>query len=171
MDERHRHTGCRLEPAHASARRLLDDMGATHLPAASLVQALHSDGWVHQGSCIDGSQAQEDTQQPATVTALECLRDAATALQNRAVVRDSPDGERSVGPAIQAFNAIYGAGIVSRIEQGLPPLAEAHGWQFQSLLKKARGAQGAYHADDHTDDVGYTALAAECAAREHSTEG
>jgi hypothetical protein len=44
-------------------------------------------------------------------------------------------------------------------------LSEVEGWQFMSLLKKARGAGGAYREDDHVDDVAYCALAAEAAAK------
>jgi len=75
-------------------------------------------------------------------------------LKDRASQRDSPDGERSMRRCVEAFNALYGT-----------RLTETMGWQFMSLLKKARASQGAYRADDFVDDAAYAALAGESEAR------
>ena len=99
------------------------------------------------------------------MTAVDYLQAAANEIAARAKLRDTPAGERSVAGAVDAFNALYQGQIRRRLYHGFPPLSETHGWELQSLLKKSRSAQGAYHEDDHTDDVGYTALAAEAAAR------
>jgi len=92
--------------------------------------------------------------------ARDILIRAADEIEARATLRDCPGGERSMAKAMQAWWLIYGDNIRSR---GEPTEAEA--WELQSILKKVRGAQGAYHADDYVDDVGYCALAAEAAAR------
>jgi len=83
------------------------------------------------------------------------LEQADRELTDRAASRDAGDGERSMARAVEALNALYGHS-----------LNETEGWQFMSILKKARGAQGAYRADDYVDDVAYAALAAESAWEE-----
>lgn len=80
------------------------------------------------------------------------LESAASEMADRAASRDTEDGERSMARAVTAFNALYGH-----------DLSETEGWQFMSILKKSRSAEGAYREDDHTDDVAYAALAAEAA--------
>ena len=87
-------------------------------------------------------------------TAPGYLNQAAEEMADRAKSRDAENGERSMGRAVAAFNWLYGH-----------QLTETEGWQFMSLLKKARGAQGAYREDDYVDDIAYCALAAESAAR------
>lgn len=88
------------------------------------------------------------------------LRGAVDEMADRAASRDQQAGERSMARAVAAFNVIYGPGIAAR-----GYVTELEGWQFMSLLKKVRGAQGEYREDDHTDDVAYCALAAEAAAK------
>jgi len=83
-------------------------------------------------------------------TAEGFLTNAIDEIEDRAESRDQEDGERSMARAVAAFNALYSHS-----------LTEEQGWQFMSILKKARSAQGAYREDDHTDDVAYSALAAE----------
>jgi hypothetical protein len=80
------------------------------------------------------------------------LEAAASEMADRAASRDMDSGERSMARAVAAFNTLYGHA-----------LSETEGWQFMSLLKKSRSAEGAYREDDHTDDVAYAALAAESA--------
>jgi hypothetical protein len=82
------------------------------------------------------------------------LDTASEQLEDRASQRDAPDGERSMRRCVEAFNALYGTA-----------LTETQGWQFMSLLKKARAAQGEYRADDFVDDVAYAALAGESESR------
>lgn len=86
------------------------------------------------------------------VTASDFLREAAGLIEQRGAERDQPDGERSMAAAVAAFNALFGH-----------QLTETEGWEFMSLLKKARKAHGAYQADDYHDDVAYCALSAETA--------
>ena len=90
-------------------------------------------------------------------TAQDYLDAAAAEMRDRAASRDLPDGERSMAAAVAAFNVLYGLGMT-----------ETQGWEFMSLLKKARGSRGQYREDDYTDDVAYAALAAESEARVHT---
>lgn len=90
----------------------------------------------------------------AKLSAEDYLNMAAAEMADRAASRDSDDGERSMARAVEAFNALYGL-----------ELTETQGWQFMSVLKKARGAQGDYREDDYVDDVAYCALAAEGASK------
>jgi hypothetical protein len=76
-------------------------------------------------------------------------------IEERGKLRDSPQGERSMGKAVAAFNAIFGTA-----------LTETQGWQFMQLLKLARMSAGVYHEDDYVDNIAYGALAAESSAKE-----
>lgn len=87
--------------------------------------------------------------------AIEILQTGISCIGDRASQRDLPDGERSMGRAVKAFNAIYGH-----------QLTECDGWQFMSILKKARASAGEHRLDDYTDDAAYCALAGESAERE-----
>lgn len=89
------------------------------------------------------------------LTADDYLNQAAAEMQDRAASRDKDDGERSMARAVEAFNTLYGH-----------DLTETEGWQFMSILKKSRGAGGAYREDDYVDDIAYAALAAESAQSE-----
>lgn len=88
------------------------------------------------------------------ITADEILSNAAAAMQDRAASRDTPEGERSMGRCVKAFNAMFGT-----------ELTETQGWQFMELLKMARSAGGKFRLDDFTDGVAYAALAGESEAR------
>lgn len=89
--------------------------------------------------------------------AVAYLEKAAQHMKDRAALRDTPEGERSMAKAVQAFNIIYGTN-----------LTETQGWEFMTILKKVRGCQGHYHEDDYEDDVAYAALAAESAYKENN---
>lgn len=82
------------------------------------------------------------------------LHNAATEMQDRAASRDTPEGERSMGRCVKAFNAMFGT-----------ELTETQGWQFMELLKMARSVGGEFRLDDFTDGVAYAALAGESEAR------
>ena len=82
----------------------------------------------------------------------QILDAAAHALRDRGTQRDRPDGERSMGRAVAAFNRITGH-----------LLTETDGWDFMELLKIVRSRGGAYRADDFVDRAGYAALAGEAA--------
>lgn len=65
---------------------------------------------------------------------------------------DSPEGERSMGRTVQAFNAITGR-----------DLTEAEGWLLLQVLKDVRQWQNPdkYHHDSALDGVAYASLKAE----------
>jgi len=89
-------------------------------------------------------------------TAQSILNAAAGHMQARAATYDKPEGERSMGKAVQAFNAITGR-----------DLSEAEGWLLLAVLKNVRLFQRpGYHADSAEDAVAYGALLAEAKARE-----
>lgn len=70
---------------------------------------------------------------------------------------DSPTGERSMGKAVAAFNAIV----------GLPRLTESQGLLLMMLLKLVRDrSRAAPHADSIADLVAYAALMAEARNKE-----
>lgn len=88
--------------------------------------------------------------------AVDFLIESKTTMEERGKTYDSPEGERSMGKTIEAFNAITGLS-----------LNEADGWLLMSLLKKTRQwSRKEYHEDSALDDVAYTALMAESLARE-----
>ena len=90
----------------------------------------------------------------AVIAAGTILQNASTEMQDRAASRDTPEGERSMGRCVKAFNAMFGTG-----------LTETQGWQFMELLKMARSVGGEFRLDDFTDGVAYAALAGESESR------
>lgn len=68
---------------------------------------------------------------------------------------DTPNGERSMGRTVQAFNAITGR-----------DLTEAEGWLLLQVLKDVRQWQnpGKFHEDSALDCVAYSSLKAEALA-------
>ena len=94
--------------------------------------------------------------EPVTPTATTTLRRAADLLDERGKQYDQPGGERSMGRAVAAFNAITGR-----------DLTEPEGWLLLQVLKDVRQWQRPeYHADSADDCVAYAALKAESLARE-----
>jgi hypothetical protein len=72
-------------------------------------------------------------------------------MRDRAATYDNPEGERSMGKAVQAFNAITGR-----------DLTEPEGWLLLQVLKDVRLFQRpGYHADSAEDCIAYAALKAE----------
>ena len=91
---------------------------------------------------------------PAPTYAERILRQAADTLKQRGQVYDSPEGERSMGKTVTAFNTITGNS-----------LTEAEGWLLLQLLKDVRQwSKEAYHEDSAVDCVNYAALKAEALA-------
>ena len=85
----------------------------------------------------------------------ELLGRAARHMHDRASTYDKPEGERSMGRAVKAFNAITGHS-----------LTEAEGWLFMAMLKAVRGfTRESYHADSFEDLIAYTALLAEAKSK------
>lgn len=77
-------------------------------------------------------------------------------MKDRGQAYDKPEGERSMGKAVAAFNAITDH-----------KLTEAEGWLLLQMLKDARQWQSpAFHADSAEDGVAYSALKSEALARE-----
>ena len=89
--------------------------------------------------------------------ASQFLSKAATIMGERGKQYDKPEGERSMGRTVEAFNTITGH-----------CLTEAEGWLMLQLLKDVRQWQrrGAYHADSAEDCIAYAALKAEALAAE-----
>lgn len=85
------------------------------------------------------------------VQAAELLGRAARHMHDRASTYDAPGGERSMGKAVTAFNAITGH-----------TLSESEGWLLLQVLKDVRlFTRSAYHADSAEDCIAYAALKAE----------
>jgi len=87
------------------------------------------------------------------MSAHDILQQAAKHMQDRAATYDKPEGERSMGATVVAFNAVTGISM-----------NEEQGWLFMSLLKAVRSQQGAYRADSYEDGAAYFALAGEAGA-------
>ena len=81
------------------------------------------------------------------------LLDAAAGhMRDRAATYDQPTGERSMGRAVQALNAILGR----------QALTESEGWLLLQVLKDVRDRQRATpHRDSLEDAIAYAALKAE----------
>lgn len=84
-------------------------------------------------------------------TAPALLSKAASIMEERGKQYDKPEGERSMGKAVKAFNAITGQ-----------DLSEAEGWLLLQVLKDVRLWQRpGYHQDSAEDCIAYSALKAE----------
>lgn len=88
--------------------------------------------------------------------AQDYLRKGAELLEERGKQYDQPGGERSMGKAVKAFNAITGR-----------DMTEPEGWLLLQVLKDVRQWQNPdkYHADSAEDCVSYAALKAEALIR------
>lgn len=83
--------------------------------------------------------------------AAELLGRAAMHMHDRASTYDKPEGERSMGRCVEAFNAVTGR-----------DLSEGEGWLLMALLKQVRlFTRSEYHADSAEDAIAYLALLAE----------
>lgn len=87
--------------------------------------------------------------------ATEFLSKALSLLEERGKDYDQPEGERSMGRTVTAFNAITGHS-----------LKESDGWLILQILKDVRQNQNrdSYHADSAEDCISYAALKAEALA-------
>lgn len=90
------------------------------------------------------------------------LKRAADLLAERAAQYNSPQGERSMGKTVEAFNAITGR-----------QLSEAEGWLLLQILKDVRQWKNpdAFHRDSAEDAIAYAALKAEALAAPQKKEG
>ncbi len=91
------------------------------------------------------------------MTAHNILKKAAQHMQDRAATYDKPEGERSMGATVKAFNVVTSNA-----------LTEEQGWLFMALLKAVRSQQGAYRADSYEDGAAYFALMGEAAVQERN---
>lgn len=92
---------------------------------------------------------------PGGSGAHDILERAGAHMRDRAATYDKPEGERSMGAAVGAFQEITGLA-----------LTEEQGWLFMTLLKAVRSQQGGYRADSYEDGAAYFALAGEAAGRD-----
>lgn len=95
------------------------------------------------------------TMQAVPFTAPDFLQHAADLMAERGANYDKPEGERSMGQTVMAFNVITGHA-----------LTEADGWLFMQILKDVRQWQrpDVFHRDSAEDCVAYAALKAEALA-------
>ena len=94
------------------------------------------------------------------MNATDILSKAAQHMADRAATYDKPEGERSMGRAVEAFNAITGR-----------DLAESEGWLLLQVLKSVRlFTRPGYHSDSAEDGVAYAALMAEAKSVEAVSE-
>lgn len=92
----------------------------------------------------------EQTKMPEPKAA-ELLGRAAAHMHDRSSTYDEPEGERSMGKIVTAFNAITGR-----------DLTESEGWMFMQQVKLVRlFTRSEYHADSAEDNIAYAALLAE----------
>ncbi len=89
--------------------------------------------------------------------AADILEAAQGHMLDRASTYDKPEGERSMGATVEAFNAITGH-----------KLTEEQGWLLMILLKATRSQQGAYRADSYEDGAAYFSLAGEAAHKQRA---
>lgn len=116
------------------------------------------DFWWIQPDCVklvskevSGEVASSVKESPA----ITFLEKASSLMRERGQQYDKPQGERSMGVTINAFNIITGR-----------DLKESEGWLLMQLLKDVRQWQNPdkYHADSAEDCIAYAALKAEALA-------
>lgn len=90
----------------------------------------------------------------APQSAADFLNAALGHMVDRAATYDRPQGERSMGNCVAAFNQLTGH-----------QLTEEQGWLFMALLKITRTQQGKYRADNYEDLAAYAGLAGEAAQK------
>ena len=84
------------------------------------------------------------------------LRRAIEIMEERGKQYDKPEGERSMGKCVTAFNIITDRN-----------LTEAEGWLLLQILKDVRQWQRpGYHSDSAEDCIAYAALKAEALSRD-----
>lgn len=89
-------------------------------------------------------------------TAPLLLDAAADHMRDRAATYDKPEGERSMGATVAAFNIITGR-----------DLTESEGWLLMQILKDVRDRQREQpHRDSLEDGIAYSALKAEARLKE-----
>lgn len=97
----------------------------------------------------------KQTKKSSVTPAQDFLKAGIKHMGDRAVTYDKPEGERSMGKNVAAFNIITGH-----------DLTEEQGWLFLGLLKMVRSQQGDYKADNYEDEAAYAGLRGESASRD-----
>ena len=106
------------------------------------------------GAIVEVAEEVEPSSVPDPMAA-ELLGRAARHMHDRAATYDKPEGERSMGRTVQAFNAITGR-----------DLTESEGWLLLQVLKDVRlFTRSEYHADSAEDCIAYAALKAEAKSK------
>jgi hypothetical protein len=108
----------------------------------------------HVGFSNDCQKVSEISSILPAPSAASFLTTAGQTMTQRGQQYDSPEGERSMGKAIAAYNAITGR-----------DLKESDGWLIMVKLKEVRQWQRPdFHEDSAIDSVAYSALLAESLA-------
>lgn len=106
---------------------------------------------VRMSEAEDCFQSHEEAAKVPEPKAAELLGRAAALMHERGQTYDEPEGERSMGKIVTAFNAITGR-----------DLTESEGWMFMQQVKLVRlFTRSDYHADSAEDNIAYAALLAE----------
>lgn len=93
--------------------------------------------------------------EPEGTPAPTFLEKALDHIKDRAATYDQPEGERSMGATVEAFNAITGH-----------DLQESEGWLLLQILKDVRlFTRAKFHQDSAEDAVAYAALKAEAKSK------
>lgn len=110
-----------------------------------------------QDKLSEWEDSMEGCDEIASTPATSFLKRAIELQEERGKDYDSPEGERSMGKAVEAFNAITGK-----------TLSEAEGWLLLQVLKDVRqwSVKGRYHRDSAEDCVSYAALKAEALSKQ-----
>ena len=88
----------------------------------------------------------------------DILKKSAQHMLDRAAAYDKPEGERSMGKCVAAFNIVTGRN-----------LTEAEGWLLLQILKDVRQWQRpGFHQDSADDCIAYAALKAEAKQKERA---
>lgn len=107
--------------------------------------------WVSDIGAEAERHLSSDAPTPLRTTAQGLLSKAREHMLDRAASYDKPEGERSMGRAVEAFNAITGR-----------DLEESEGWLLLQVLKDVRDRQRREpHVDSLEDCIAYAALKAE----------
>ena len=98
-----------------------------------------------------GFTPEDQQQETQGIDAASILTIAAQTMQQRGQQYDKPDGERSMGRAVEAFNMVTGG-----------TLRESDGWLLLAILKMVRNqSRIAPHYDSLVDGTAYMSLYAE----------
>lgn len=84
--------------------------------------------------------------------ATDFLRESLETLEEKAKLRDQPNGERNMKKTVDAYNILTGSNM-----------SEKDGWLFMLILKITRMQTGKYNPDDYIDTNCYSSLLGECA--------